>query len=58
MAIFTMSYSMAHILSAKVGMGIIDHLSYQANWAFMGTLGVLAFLLGIWTLKLVKNENN
>jgi len=58
MSIFTMSYSMAHILSAKVGMGIIDHLSYQANWAFMGTLGVIAFLLGIWTLKLVKNENN
>ncbi|MGV1011837.1 MAG: MDR family MFS transporter [Flavobacterium sp.] len=56
MAIFTMSYSMAHILSAKVGMGIIDHWGYQANWAFMGTLGVVAFVLGIWTMKLVKNE--
>lgn len=57
MAIFTMSYSMAHILSAKVGMGIIDHWSYQANWFFMGTLGVFSFLLGIWTLKLVEKEN-
>ncbi len=57
MAIFTMSYSMAHILSAKVGMGIIDHWSYQANWFFMGTLGVISFLLGIWTLKLVEKEN-
>ena len=56
MAIFTMSYSMAHILSAKMGMGIIDHWGYQANWAFMGTLGVLAFVLGIWTMKLVKKE--
>lgn len=56
MAIFTMSYSMAHILSAKVGMGIIDHWSYQANWFIMGTLGVLSFLLGIWTLKLVEKE--
>jgi predicted MFS family arabinose efflux permease len=58
MAIFTMSYSMAHILSAKMGMGIIDHWGYQANWVLMGTLGVLGFILGIWTLKLVKNENN
>lgn len=57
MAIFTMSYSMAHILSAKVGMGIIDHWGYQANWFFMGTLGVIAFLLGIWTIKLVEKEN-
>lgn len=57
MAIFTMSYSMAHILSAKVGMGIIDHWSYQANWFFMGILGVISFLLGIWTLKLVDKEN-
>ena len=56
MAIFTMSYSLAHILSAKVGMGIIDHWGYQANWAFMGTLGLVAFVLGIWTMKLVKNE--
>lgn len=56
MAIFTMSYSMAHILSAKVGMGIIDHWGYQANWAFMGTLGVVAFILGIWTMKLVSKE--
>jgi len=57
MAIFTMSYSMAHILSAKVGMGIIDYWSYQANWGFMGALGVISFLLGIWTLKLVEKEN-
>jgi predicted MFS family arabinose efflux permease len=57
MAIFTMSYSMAHILSAKVGMGIIDHWSYHANWFFMGTLGLISFLLGIWTLKLVEKEN-
>jgi len=56
MAIFTMSYSLAHILSAKVGMSIIDHFGYQANWAFMGTLGIIAFALGICTLKLVNQE--
>lgn len=56
MAIFTMSYSLAHILSAKVGMGIIDHFGYKANWAFMGTLGIIAFALGVWTIRLVNQE--
>ena len=56
MAIFTMCYSLAHILSAKVGLSIIGTFGYQANWAFMGTMGVVAFLLGIWTLKLVQKE--
>lgn len=56
MAIFTMSYSLAHILSAKVGMGIIDHWSYQANWFFMGTSGLIAFVLGLWVIKIVKEE--
>ncbi|WP_136668061.1 MFS transporter [Flavobacterium sp. H122] len=66
MAIFTMSYSLSHILSAKIGMGILDaeekvkfisYLGgYQSNWLFMGTLGVIGSLLGIWTYKLVKKE--
>ena len=56
MAIFTMSYSLAHILSAKTGMEIIDRFSYQTNWFFMGTLGVIGVLLFIWTKKLVAKE--
>ncbi len=56
MAIFTMSYSLAHILSAKTGMEIIDLFSYQTNWFFMGTLGVIGVLLFIWTNKLVTKE--
>ena len=56
MAIFTMSYSLAHILSAKTGMEIIDRFSYQTNWFFMGTLGVIGVLLFIWTKKIVAKE--
>lgn len=56
MAIFTMSYSLAHILSAKTGMEIIDRFSYQINWFFMGTLGVIGVLLFIWTKNLVSKE--
>lgn len=54
MAIFTMTYSMAHILSAKTGMTIIDNFGYQANWFFMGTLGLISVLLGLWVYKLVR----
>ncbi len=56
MAIFTMSFSMAHILSAKVGMGIIATFGYEVNWLFMGILGLIGVSLGIWVLKLVANE--
>jgi predicted MFS family arabinose efflux permease len=57
MAIFTMSYSLAHILSAKTGMGIIDYYnSYQHNWFFMGTLGIIGTLLAYWVYKLIKIE--
>lgn len=56
MAIFTMSFSMAHILSAKMGMLVIDYFGYQANWIFMGTLGLIGVLLGYWVLVLVGKE--
>ncbi|MGC4039507.1 MAG: MFS transporter [Flavobacterium sp.] len=64
MAIYTMSYSMAHILSAKMGMGIVGHFSkkygsataYQINWLFMGVLGLLGMLAGIWVYNLIQKE--
>jgi predicted MFS family arabinose efflux permease len=57
MAIFTMSYSLAHILSAKTGMEIIDLYGYQTNWAFMGTLGLIGVFIGYIVLKLVNKED-
>ncbi len=56
MAIFTMSFSLAHILSAKVGMEIISVFGYQTNWFFMGTLGLIGTLLGFWVIRLVERE--
>jgi predicted MFS family arabinose efflux permease len=58
MAIFTMSYSLAHILSSNIGFEIVDLKGYQANWFFMGTLGVLALGLSVWLRKLLSQENN
>lgn len=58
MAIFTMSYSLAHILSAKTGMQLIDNFGYQTNWFFMGSLGLVGVLLGYYALKLLKKEQS
>lgn len=56
MALFTMSFSLAHMSSAKTGMGIIDHFGYQVNWLVMGTLGVISVACCIWLKDLVRKE--
>jgi predicted MFS family arabinose efflux permease len=57
MAIYTMSFSLAHIFSSKIGMEIIDNFGYQINWFFMGALGLLGMLSSIWVFRLIKQEN-
>ncbi|TGD57883.1 MDR family MFS transporter [Flavobacterium humi] len=68
MAIFTMSYSLAHIASAKMGLEIIGYFNrkyehiyghnfgYEVNWAFMGFLGIVAVFLGVWVYNLTNKE--
>ena len=56
MAIYTMSFSLAHILSAKVGMEIIEFFGYQINWLFMGILGLIGMIAGVWVFRLMQKE--
>jgi predicted MFS family arabinose efflux permease len=56
MALFTMSFSLAHIVSSKMGMEIISHFGYQTNWFIMASLGMLALFCCIWLNKMVNNE--
>lgn len=46
MAFYTMSFSMAHILSAKTGMAVIESFGYYVNWGFMAFL----CLAGAWLM--------
>jgi predicted MFS family arabinose efflux permease len=55
-AVFTISYSFAHILSAKTSMEIIQASSYQANWIFMGLLGSIALILCYCLSIMLKKE--
>ena len=57
MAIYTMSYSLAHILSSKGGMQIVAYYDgYQENWFVMGTLGLMGMLCAFWVYRLIQNE--
>ncbi|OCB76144.1 MDR family MFS transporter [Flavobacterium crassostreae] len=56
MALYTMSFSVAHIASSKAGFEIIANLGYQINWIVMGTLGIAAALCCIWIQKLLALE--
>ncbi|KAB1158151.1 MFS transporter [Flavobacterium luteum] len=57
MALFTMSFSLAHIASSKTGMEVIDRYGYQTNWILMGTLGIIAVISCFRLLYLLKIEN-
>lgn len=57
MALYTMSFSLAHILSSKVGLEIIGHFGYATNWFVMGSLGLVAMLFCFWLQRLLRAEN-
>ena len=56
MALFTMSFSLAHIGSSKSGLEIIAYFGYRTNWIFMGTFGLVATLACFYLLHLYKKE--
>jgi predicted MFS family arabinose efflux permease len=56
MALYTMSFSLAHIVSSKVGLEIIGNFGYATNWFIMGSFGVLAMLFNLWLQRLVQTE--
>ena len=57
MAAYTMTFSLAHIVSGKTGLEIIARWGYSANWIFMGCIGLLAtFILLYLNNKLLKEN--
>lgn len=53
MALYTMSFALASIFSAKTGMEVIDAFGYKANWYLMGFLSLMAVLLSIRLKKML-----
>lgn len=57
MALFTMSFSLAHVTSAKLGMEIISRYGYNTNWLIMGSLGLLSCASILYLKRMVlKNK--
>lgn len=56
MALFTMSFSLAHIGSSKSGLELIEYFGYRTNWIVMGTLGLLATIACYYLMHLYKIE--
>jgi predicted MFS family arabinose efflux permease len=57
MGLFTMSFSLAHIVCSKTGLDIIAHFGYQTNWIVMGSLGMLALFCSLWLNRMMLTEN-
>jgi predicted MFS family arabinose efflux permease len=58
MALFTMAFSLAHILGHNIGLNLIHYVGYPATWLVMAGLLVLCvFLLFIYKRRIEKEEN-
>ena len=58
MAMYAMSFSLAHIFSPKIGFSIIDLYGYQVNWLVTAGYGLLGVILSYWLFNRVKNEKS
>ena len=56
MALFTMSFSVAHIFGHNSGMQLVDNFGYELTWYIMGGLLVLSILFLMWLRNIIKKE--
>lgn len=57
MAMYTMSFSAAQILSPKIGFSVITSFSYISNWLLMGFIGLIGIYLYYILDKNIKFES-
>ncbi len=56
MALYTMTFSLAHTLSSKTGMGIIANKGYSYNWMFMSLIGIASAFAILALHRMLKKE--
>lgn len=56
MALYSMSFSLAHIISPKLGLDIVAKYGYNANFVLIGVFGLLAILLSVWLRNSIQKE--
>lgn len=55
---YTMSFSMAHILSAKTGLFAVASFGYVYNWLIMGLIGLVAVGVTLYIMKAEKENRS
>jgi len=56
MALYSMAFALAHIISPKLGLDLVAKYGYQANFLLISILGALAVVLNFWLEKELKKE--
>ncbi|WP_299521369.1 MFS transporter [Winogradskyella sp.] len=56
MAMYAMSFSLAHIFGPKIGLSIVDLYGYQINWLITFSYGIIAIILAYWLHKRIKQH--
>jgi predicted MFS family arabinose efflux permease len=56
MALYSMSFSFAHILGPNIGMHLTENYGFAFTWKIMAILLLLASLLLFWLMSLIKQE--
>ena len=56
MAMYTMSFSIAHIFSPKIGLSLVHHYGFQINWLITFGYGAIAIVLSAWLHKRIKQK--
>ncbi len=57
MAMYTMSFSAAQIVSPKIGLTVIKSFSYISNWTLMGVIGLVGIFIYYKLDKNIKIES-
>jgi predicted MFS family arabinose efflux permease len=56
MALYSVSFSLAHIFSSKISLSIIAEYGYQVNWLVTGSYGTLGVVLALLLKQRIKNN--
>ncbi|MFT5886529.1 MAG: putative MFS family arabinose efflux permease [Arcticibacterium sp.] len=57
MALYSMAFAAAHILSPKIGMDIVARYGYNVNFLLLGSCGLLAVLLSLALKREINKES-
>ena len=56
MALFTMTFSIAHIFGHNSGMQLIAYVGYEVTWYIMGAMLMVSVLFLVWLRNIIRKE--